>query len=101
MNLELIKRQLGLEQVEALLPSDEAARTEAAEHVLLLENPTPLPLVTRSPFSSANRSLRLKTELMLLLVGTFSCYSVFGESLSFVRYWSSNAAQDQLLCFCC
>jgi len=43
VNLELIKRQLGLEQVEVLLPSDEAARTEAAEHVLLLEKKTPSP----------------------------------------------------------
>jgi hypothetical protein len=60
VKLELIKSQLGLEQVEVLSPSNEAARTKSAEHVLLLENPTPFPWWTRSPFSSANRSLRLK-----------------------------------------
>jgi leucyl-tRNA synthetase len=40
-NMELIKRQLGLEQVEVLSASDEAARAKAGEHVSLLEKNAP------------------------------------------------------------
>ncbi|CAD6242919.1 unnamed protein product [Miscanthus lutarioriparius] len=39
-NLEPIKRQLGLEQVEVLPASDEAARAKAGEHASLLEKKT-------------------------------------------------------------
>lgn len=42
-NLELIKRQLGLEQVEVLPASDEAAHDRAGEHVSLLEKNPPSP----------------------------------------------------------
>ncbi|CAL5093003.1 unnamed protein product [Urochloa decumbens] len=42
-NLELIKRQLGLEQVEVLSASDEAARAIAGEYVSLLEKSPPSP----------------------------------------------------------
>jgi leucyl-tRNA synthetase len=42
-NLEPIKRQLGLEQVEVLPASDEAARAKAGEHASLLEKKTPSP----------------------------------------------------------
>ncbi|CAN6343368.1 unnamed protein product [Urochloa humidicola] len=42
-NLELIKRQLGLEQVEVLSASDEAARAIAGEYVSLLEKNPPSP----------------------------------------------------------
>ncbi|KAF8694955.1 hypothetical protein HU200_038064 [Digitaria exilis] len=42
-NLELISRQLGLEQVEVLSASDEAARAIAGEYVSLLEKNPPSP----------------------------------------------------------
>jgi leucyl-tRNA synthetase len=42
-NLEPIKRQLGLEQVEVLPASDEASRAKAGEHASLLEKKPPSP----------------------------------------------------------
>ncbi|KAJ1261107.1 hypothetical protein BS78_09G002900 [Paspalum vaginatum] len=42
-NLELIRRQLGLERVEVLAASDEAARAKAGKYVSLLEQNPPSP----------------------------------------------------------
>ncbi|EER92418.1 hypothetical protein BDA96_01G434100 [Sorghum bicolor] len=51
-NLELIKRQLGLEQVEVLSASNEAARAKAGEHASLLEEKPPSPGVPIAIFLS-------------------------------------------------